>query len=55
MRKICRSRTKDQLFDGDGYVTEHPKRMHSGGRPAAQYVIAGAAKLATSLGQHLAA
>lgn len=33
-----------------GYVTEHPERLQSGGRPAAQYVIAGAAKLATSLG-----
>lgn len=32
-----------------GYVTEHPERLQSGGRPAAQYVIAGAAKLATSL------
>ncbi len=33
-----------------GYVKEHPERLQSGGRPAAQYVIAGAAKLATSLG-----
>lgn len=33
-----------------GYVTEHPERLQSGGRPAAQYVIAGAAKLATSPG-----
>lgn len=33
-----------------GYVTEHPERLQSGGRPAAQYLIAGAAKLATSLG-----
>lgn len=32
-----------------GYITEHPERLQSGGRPAAQYVIAGAAKLATSL------
>ncbi len=33
-----------------GYVTEHPERLQSGGRPAGQYVIAGAAKLAASLG-----
>lgn len=34
-----------------GYVTEHPERLQSGGRPATQYLIAGAAKLATSLGE----
>ncbi|MGB6488544.1 MAG: hypothetical protein WBE91_16825 [Steroidobacteraceae bacterium] len=32
-----------------GYIREHPERLQSGGRPAAQYVLAGAAKLATSL------
>lgn len=32
-----------------GYVKEHPERLQSGGRPAAQYVLAGAAKLASSL------
>lgn len=29
-----------------GYITEHTERHHSGGRPATQYTIAGAAKLA---------
>ena len=38
-----------------GYVTEHPERLQSGGRPAAQYVVAGAAKLATSLHRELPA
>lgn len=32
-----------------GYATEHPDRQHSGGRPAAQYVVAGAAKLASAV------
>lgn len=32
-----------------GYAIEHPERHHSGGRPAAQYVIAGAAKLASAV------
>lgn len=32
-----------------GYATEHPDRLPSGGRPATQYAIAGAAKLAGAL------
>jgi hypothetical protein len=28
------------------YVREHPERLQSGGRPAVQYVVAGAARLA---------
>lgn len=32
-----------------GYATEYPERLHSGGRPAAQYMVAGAAKLASAL------
>jgi hypothetical protein len=32
-----------------GYATEHPERLQSGGRPAAQYRVAGAAKLANGL------
>jgi hypothetical protein len=31
-----------------GYITEHPERLHSGGRPATQYAVAGAARLASA-------
>ena len=31
-----------------GYITEHPERLQSGGRPAIQYTIASAAKLASA-------
>lgn len=32
-----------------GYITENPERLQSGGRPATQYTVAGAAKLASAI------